>query len=142
MRMRLVRVVFVCCLILMACTNRNIVTEEQVDESELGETYGFTMLQVSFDTQSLKEALVIRYEETSDYVEATYENDIDGIYLHGNEAYDKLAEIFGDMDIDAETDDYDLLKAISEAFEVEEYTSLKLQVTFRGFETKELMLMK
>lgn len=126
----------------MACTNRNIVTEEQVDESELGETYGFTMLQVSFDTQSLKEALVIRYEETSDYVEATYENDIDGIYLHGNEAYDKLAEIFGDMDIDAETDDYDLLKAISEAFEVEEYTSLKLQVTFRGFETKELMLMK
>lgn len=140
--MRVWLVVLICCFMLVACTNRNIVTDEQIDEAELGEAYGFTMLQVSFDTQSLKEALVSRYEEKPDEIEATYENDIDGVYLHGNDANKKLAEIYGDMDIDAETDDYDLLKAVAQAFGVEEYTSMKLQVTFRGFETKELMLMK
>lgn len=140
--MRFWSMLFIVCLVLAACTNRDIVTDASVDESALGEAYGFTMIQVMFDTQSMKQALVSRYEETTDQVEATYENKIDGIFLHGNDAYEKLEEIFGEWEIDAEMDDTDLLKVVSEAFGVQEYTSLKVQVTFRGYEMKELMLMK
>lgn len=130
------------CVMLVACTNRQIVTTENVEPEALGEKYGFTMLQVSLDTKSMKDALVSRYEETSDAVEASYEHKIDGVYLHGNDAMKKLEEIFGELDIDPEMEDTDLLKAVSEAFGVKDYTRLKVQVTFRGYETKELMLMK
>ncbi|AOV08146.1 YusW family protein [Sporosarcina ureilytica] len=132
-------------LLLFACTNRNIVTKK-VDEDEkaesLGEEYGFTMFNVTFDTSEMKEALIGNYDEKVDKTEAVYENKIANVYLHGDKAMEKLDQIFKELELDAEMDDEDMIKETAKAFEVMDYKSLKLKVTFKGRDTKELMMTK
>ncbi|MDS9470735.1 YusW family protein [Sporosarcina pasteurii] len=142
---RLTFLLIVASLILFACTNRNLVTKE-VDEDEtaesLGEEYGFTMFNVTFDTTEMKEALIGNYDEKVDKTEAVYESKIDNVYLHGDKAMEKLDKIFKELELDAEMDDEDMIKETAKAFEVMDYKSLKLKVTFKGRDTKELMMTK
>lgn len=112
------------------------------DPEEIGEAYGFTMFNVSFDTTEMKEALVSRYDEKIDKTEAVYENKIDAVFLHGDEAMEKLDGIFKELELDPEMDDEDMIKETSKAFEVIDYKSMKLKVTFKGRDTKELMMTK
>lgn len=130
-------------VLLVACTNRSIVTKKNdEDPEEIGEAYGFTMFNVSFDTTEMKEALVSRYDEKIDKTEAVYENKIDAVFLHGDKAMEKLDEIFKALELDSEMDDEDIIKETAKAFEVLDYRSLKLKVTFKGRDTKELMMTK
>lgn len=130
-------------VLLVACTNRSIVTKKNdEDPEEIGEAYGFTMFNVSFDTTEMKEALVSRYDEKIDKTEAVYENKIDAVFLHGDKAMEKLDEIFKALELDSEMDDEDMIKETAKAFEVLDYRSLKLKVTFKGRDTKELMMTK
>lgn len=134
--------VLISILLLVGCTNRQIVKNLKVDEMELGERYGFTMLQVSFDTAAIKEAVVSRYDEKTEQIEATYKNQVDQVFLEGDQAMEKLDSIFEEMEIDAKMDDEDLIKEVAKAFQMAEYKVLKLKVKFKGYETKELMLTK
>lgn len=130
-------------MLLFACTNRNIVEKKDDEKAEeIGEEYGFTMFNVSFDTTEMKEALVSRYDEKIDKTEAVYENKIDAVFLHGDEAMEKLDGIFKELELDPEMDDEDMIKETSKAFEVLDYKSMKLKVTFKGHDTKELMMTK
>jgi len=130
-------------LIVSACSNRNIVTNaEEGDEESLGSKYGFTFLDVSADTTEMKEALKVTYDEKKDKTEAVYENKIDDFYLHGNAAMEKLEGIFEKLELDPEMDDEDMIKKASEAFEINDYKSLKLDVKFKGFDTKKLKMTK
>lgn len=145
---RILRMIFLltlASLLLFACTNRNLVTKE-VDEDEkaesLGEEYGFTMFNVSFDTTEMKEALIGNFDEKADKTEAVYENKINDIYLHGDQAMEKLDKIFKELELDAEMDDEDMIKETAKAFEVLDYKTMKLKVAFKGRDTKELMMSK
>lgn len=130
-------------VLLVACTNRSLVKKKDEEETgAVGEKYGFTMLHVSFDTSEMKEALVSRYDEKVDKTEAVYENNIDAVFLHGDKAMEKLDQIFTDLELDPEMDDEDMIKEASKAFEVMDYKSLKLEVTFKGHDTKQLMMKK
>lgn len=132
-------------LILFACTNRNIVTEKSNEDEkaeELGEAYGFTMFKITFDTTEMKDALISSYDEKVDKTEATYENKISDVYLHGDKAMEKLDEIFKELELDSEMDDEDMIKEAAKAFEVLDYKTMKLNVTFKGHDTKELMMSK
>ena len=140
---RIIFLLLLICVFLIACSNRSLVTNiEREDEKSIGETYGFTTFNVSFDTKEMKEALVSKYEEKTDKTEASYENKIDNIFLHGNKAMEKLDELFTELDLDAEMDDEDVVKETSKAFEVIDYTTMKLTVKFKGHDTKELMMSK
>jgi hypothetical protein len=138
--------IVLCCaiFILAACSNRNIVTkgEEEKDKDSLGSKYGFTFLDVVADTNEMKEALKVTYDEKKDKTEAMYENKIDDFYLHGNAAMEKLDKIFEELELDPEMDDEDMIKKASEAFEINDYKSLKLDVKFKGFDTKKLRMTK
>lgn len=130
-------------LFLFACTNRSLVTKKEDEEGKsIGETYGFTMFHVTFDTTEMKEALVSKYDEKTDKTEAVYESKIENVYLHGDEAMEKLDEIFKALKLDAEMDEEDMIKETSKAFEVIDYKSIKFEVTFKGHDTKELMMTK
>lgn len=130
-------------VLLIACTNRSLVTKKDDEEAKsLGEEYGFTMFKVTFDTTEMKEALVSSYDEKTDKTEAVYESKIEDVYLHGDEAMEKLDEIFKELELNAEMDDEDMIKETSKAFEVLDYKSIKLNVTFKGHDTKELMMTK
>ncbi|WP_172369495.1 YusW family protein [Sporosarcina jiandibaonis] len=138
-------IVLLCSLLIVgACNNRNIVTntEDEGDKKSLGSKYGFTFLDLSADTNEMKEALKVTYDEKKDKTEAMYENKIDDFYLHGNAAMEKLDEIFEELALDPEMDDEDMIKKASEAFEINDYKSLKLDVKFKGFDTKKLRMTK
>ena len=129
--------------LLFACTNRNLVEKKADEKAEsIGEEYGFTMFHVTFDTTEMKEALMSRYDEKTDKTEAVYENKIEDVFLHGDKAMEKLDKIFKELELDPDMDDEDMIKETSKAFEVMDYKSLKLEVTFKGHDTKELMMTK
>jgi hypothetical protein len=55
---------------------------------------------------------------------------------------EKLDKIFEELELDPEMDDEDMIKKASEAFEINDYKSLKLDVKFKGFDTKKLRMTK
>ena len=132
--------------IFSACGNQNLVTDPPADtettKDSVGETYGFTVFNVAIDTKEMKQALVASYDEKIDKTEASYENKIENLYLHGNAAMEKLDEIFNELSIEPDMDAEDLVKKASEAFEVIDYKTLKLTIKFKGYDTKELMMTK
>ncbi len=62
--------------------------------------------------------------------------------LHGDKAMEKLDTIFEELSLEPDMDDEDIIKQASEAFEVIDYTTLKLKVKFKGHDKKELMMSK
>lgn len=131
--------------LMVGCNNRNLVTEtasEEEKKKSLGEEYGFTSFNLSIDTTEMKEALISEYDEKIDKTEAVYENKIDQLYLHGDQAMEKLGSIFEELSLDADMDDEDMIKETSKAFEVIDYKVMKLKIQFKGHDTKELMMSK
>lgn len=129
----------------IGCSNRNLVTKtESEDEKKesLGSDYGFTSFRIAVDTTEMKEALVSEYDEKIDKTEAIYESKIDNNYLHGDPALEKLDPIFKELALNPDMDDEDMIKEAAKAFEVNDYKVMKLTVTFKGHDTKELMMMK
>jgi len=129
-------------LLIVGCSNKNIVTESGSPKEPLGETYGFTAFDVAIDTKEIKLAVTANYDEKRDKTEATYENQMEDLYLHGNKAMDKLNTIFEELSLEPDMDDEDIIKQTSEAFEVIDYKTLKLTVKFKGYDKKVLMMSK
>lgn len=140
----LIIVVLACQFTISACSDKNIVKDKPDDDEKqaLGEQYGFTSFDVAIDTKDKKEAIIANYEEKPDKTEAMYENKMEDAYLHGDQAMDKLDSIFKEMELDPDADDEDLIKQTAEAFGVMDYKTLKLTVTFKGHDTKKLMMSK
>lgn len=138
-------VVIFSALLIIGCTNRNLVTKtasEDEKKETLGDEYGFTSFILSIDTSEMKQALLSEYDEKIDKTEAVYESKIDNLYLHGDEAMEKLDKIFKELELNPEMDDEDMIKETSKAFEVIDYKVMKLKVQFKGHDTKELMMSK
>ncbi len=129
-----------------ACSDKNIVTkppsEEEPEKESLGDTYGFTSFDLAIDTKEMKLALSANYEEKPDKIEAMYENKIEETYLHGNKALEKLDSIFEELSLEPDIGDEDMIKKVSEAFEIVDYTTLKLTIKFKGHDIKKLMMSK
>ena len=140
----LIIVVLACQFIISACSDKHIVNDKPDDDEKqsLGEQYGFTSFDIAIDTKDKKEAVIANYEEKTDKIEAMYENKMEDAYLHGDQAMEKLDGIFQEMELDSDTDDEDLIKQTAEAFGVMDYKTLKLTVTFKGHDAKELMMSK
>ena len=121
-------------LLLMTACTRNIVTNTDSEEEKketLGSEYGFTSFNLVIDTGEMKEALISEYDEKIDKTEAVYESKIDNLYLHGDEAMEKLDEIFKELSLEPDMDDEDMIKEASKAFEVIDYKVMKLKVQFK-----------
>lgn len=129
-------------LLIIGCSNKNLVTESDSPKEPLGDTYGFTAFDVAIDTKEIKQAVIASYAEKRDKTEATYENQMEDLYLHGNEAMEKLNTIFEELSLEPDMDDEDIIKQASEAFEVIDYKALKLTVKFKGYDKKVLMMSK
>lgn len=139
----LLRLIMISALMLIVgCSNKNLVTESNSPKEPLGDTYGFTSFDIAIDTKEIKGAVNANYDEKRDKTEATYENQIEDLYLHGNKAMKKLNTIFEKLSLEPDMDDEDIIKQASEAFEVIDYTTLKLTVKFKGHDKKVLMMTK
>ncbi|WP_255551462.1 YusW family protein [Sporosarcina sp. E16_8] len=129
-------------LLIVGCSNKNLVTESDSPKEPLGDTYGFTAFDVAIDTKEIKGAVTANYDEKRDKTEATYENQMEDFYLHGDKAMEKLNKIFEELSLEPDMDDVDIIKQASEAFEVIDYETLKLTVKFKGHDKKVLMMTK
>ena len=129
-------------LLIVGCSNKNLVTESDSPKEPLGDTYGFTAFDVAIDTKEIKGAVTANYDEKRDKTEATYENQMEDLYLHGDKAMEKLNTIFEELSLEPNMDDEDIIKQASEAFEVIDYKTLKLTVKFKGHDKKVLMMTK
>ncbi len=129
-------------LLIVGCSNKNLVTESESPKEPLGDTYGFTAFDVAIDTKEIKGAVTANYDEKRDKTEATYENQMEDLYLHGDKAMEKLNTIFEELSLEPDMDDVDIIKQASEAFGVIDYKTLKLTVKFKGHDKKVLMMTK
>lgn len=145
-RIKLLIALIASLVLIIGCSNRNLVTKAETEtdtpKESIGDTYGFTLFDLTIDTKEMKNALVVNYNEKSDKTEAIYENKMEDSYLHGNKAMDKLEKIFNELSLEADMDAEDMIKKASESFEVIDYTTLKLKVKFKGHDIKELMMTK
>ncbi len=53
-------------LLIVGCSNKNLVTESDSPKEPLGETYGFTAFDVAIDTKEIKQAVTANYDEKRD----------------------------------------------------------------------------
>ncbi|MHA6260814.1 YusW family protein [Sporosarcina sp. CAU 1771] len=134
--------VSVCLLFSSGCVNKNIVKDSDLTEESLSATYGFTSFDLVIDTKEMKEALKANIEEKSDKTEAVYKNSMEEEFLFGNQAMEKLISIFDELSLNPETEDEELIKKTSEAFEVNDYKSLSIKIKFKGYDMKELKMIK
>ncbi|MFS0574010.1 YusW family protein [Sporosarcina sp. 179-K 3D1 HS] len=142
---RIALLIMIVCM-LAACQNKNIVTKgpdgEDISEEPVGSLYGFTEFDFSVDTKDKKEAIQAMYKEGRVHTEANYLNKVEDTYLRGNKALKKLDEIFSGMSVDPETEDMDLIKQATEAFEISDYEKASLKIKFKGHDQKDLMFSK
>ncbi|MDW0115974.1 YusW family protein [Sporosarcina thermotolerans] len=127
-------------LIASACSDQNIIPKEKA--SEVVETYGIKAFTVKIETKEQKEALKASFIEKKDRSEAEYLNKKDDVTLHGKKALKKIMEAFEKLDPNPEADETELITKTAEAFGFKDYKMIRLEVTFKGHDSKEIMFSK
>ncbi len=128
-----------------ACDTKSTVTKMPAtitSKEKLAEHYGFSLFNLSIDTEELKQAIVVKFETKSDYTIAKYENSINDEILNGNKAMKKLDELFNSLSLEADMDAEDMIKEVSKAVEITDYKNLQFGIQFKGYDKKEMMLTK
>jgi outer membrane murein-binding lipoprotein Lpp len=131
----------VCCFVLVSgCSNQNIVPKTEA--SNVVDTYGITSFNLTIDTQDEKGALEASFSEKKERSEAEYTNKKEDVALHGKKALDKIMEAFETMKPDPEAEETELITGAAEAFEFKDYKMIQLEITFKGYDPKEIKFSK
>ncbi|QTD42582.1 YusW family protein [Sporosarcina sp. Te-1] len=139
---KLTSVLLLLILFLFACSDRTIVTDRKEMKGNLGDTYGFTSFHLTIDTKMEKQSVLVMYEEKPKRIEAEYENKEKGITSFGNKAMKKLDELFKSLELTSDMAEEDMIKTISETFEISDYKMIKLSIKFVGHDAKEIQMSK
>lgn len=126
--------------ILIACSNQNLVSKEEA--KKIVEEYNITSFSVIIDTKEQSEALSVSFTEKKDRSEADFSHKEDDVHLHGDKALTKLKDAFDKMSLDPEIEETDLIKNTAEAFEFKDFKMIKIEITFKGHDSKEIMMSK
>lgn len=122
------------------CSNQNIVPKDEA--ANVVDTYGITIFSVTIDTKEEKEALKASFTEKKERSEAEYLNKKQEVALHGKKALEKITEAFDKMEPDPEAEETELIKKAAEAFGFKDYDMIRVEVTFKGYDSKEIMFSK
>ncbi|MFS0688346.1 YusW family protein [Sporosarcina sp. 179-K 8C2 HS] len=133
--------ILACCFIIMSgCSNQNLVPKTEA--SNVVDTYGITSFTVTIDTNEKREALKASFNEKKERSEAEYKNKKEDVALHGKKALKKITEAFEKMQPDPEAEETELINSAAEAFGFKEYKMIRLEVKFKGYDSKEIMFSK
>ncbi|GKV55843.1 hypothetical protein NCCP2222_17900 [Sporosarcina sp. NCCP-2222] len=139
---KLISVLLLFVFVLSACSDRTIVTDRKESKETVGDTYGFTSFNLTIETKMEKQAVTVMYEEKPKRTEAEYSNKEKGISTFGNKAMKKLDELFKSMKLTPDMPEEDMIKTVSETFEISDYKMIKLSVKFVGHDAKEIRISK
>lgn len=127
-------------IVFTGCSNQNLIPEKEA--ANIVDTYGITSFSVTIDTKEQSEALSASFTEKKERSEAEYSHKKDEVYLHGEKAMSKLMDILDKMEIDSETEETELIKKTADAFEFNDFKQIKIEITFKGYDGKEIMMTK
>ncbi|MCM3638107.1 YusW family protein [Sporosarcina luteola] len=138
---KLTSIILACCFIVVSgCSNQNLVPKTEA--SDVVDTYGITSFTVTIDTNEEQEALTASFSEKKERSEAEYTNKKEEVALHGKKALKKIMEAFEKMQPDPESEETEMIKSAAEAFGFKEYKMIRLEVKFKGYDSKEIMFSK
>lgn len=129
-----------CFIIASGCSNQNIVPKEKA--SNVVDTYGITTFSVTIDTKEEKEALTASFTEKKERSEAEFSNKKQEVTLHGEKALKKITEAFDKIEPDPEAEETELIKKVAEAFGYKDYQMIRVEITYKGYDSKEIMFSK
>lgn len=131
----------VCCFIIVSgCSSQSIITKTEA--SNVVDTYGITKFTVTIGTKEEKKALIASFMEKKDRSEAEFKNKKENVTLHGKKALEKIEEAFEKMSPDPEAEETELIKKTAEAFGFKDYHMIRVEITFKGHDSKEIMFSK
>lgn len=127
-------------LLLTGCSNQNLVPKEEA--KNIVDTYDITSFSVSIDTKEQNEALKASFTEKKDRSEAEYSHKKDEVHFHGDKALEKLTEILDKAAPNPDMEETELLKSVAEACEFTDFKQIKIEITFKGHDSKEITMSK
>lgn len=127
-------------LMMAACSDQNLIPKDKA--GKVVDTYGITAFTVTIGTKEETEALKASFIEKKERSEAEFSNNKQGVNLHGEKALKKITEAFEKLSPDPEAEETELIKKTAEAFEFKDYQMIRLEVTFKGYDSKEIMFSK
>lgn len=96
-----------------------------------GEIFGFTEFELNVDYPDQEDAVNVRYAEDRDEITAEYVNQTTDANLSGDDAMNEIEPAFGQINIDQETPDEEVISQVTEAFGIEDnYSSLEINVRY------------
>lgn len=140
MKKRLFFMLACCFVMLSGCSNQNIIPKKEA--GNVVDTYGITTFSATIDTKEEKEALKASFTEKKERSEAEYLNKKQEVALHGEKALEKIMNAFDKMEPDPEAEETELIKSVAEAFGFKDYQMIRLEITFKGYDSKEIMFSK
>lgn len=127
-------------LLVTACSNQNILTGKEA--KKIVDMYGITSLSVTIDTKEQSGASTVSFTDKKDRSEAEYSHKKDEVNLHGEKAIAKLEEILDQINADPEMEETELIKKTADALGFTDFKTVKIEITFKGYDGKEIMMSK
>ncbi|WP_391119610.1 YusW family protein [Psychrobacillus sp. L3] len=116
-------------LLLGACGDKEKVKSASTVDEEKSD-FGFQSFDLEVDTADHKEAIEASIEIKGSTIEAEYVNRIEPKKLKGDKAYDEMLPMLKKIDLSKDMTKDDVIKKVSKAFDVEDYTKFDLEVEF------------
>ena len=100
------------------------------DKETAQREFGFQSFDLDIDTADQKDAIEASFDIDISNTEAEYVNQLESKNLSGNDAYTELEPIFKEIGLTKDMSKEDVIKKVTQAFGVEEYTEFELEVDF------------
>lgn len=138
-------------LLLGACGDNN----DEVEENELNETevqkqeevttdkdtvvetpeeepkeVAFETFNLKIDTADTKDAIVAQYSKEPK--DSLYSNELDSADIKGEEAKELLHSVLGELQLNKDMADEDVIQRVTLAFGIEEYKNFNLEIAYNG----------
>ena len=127
---------------LVACGDKEQVDNNSNNNNTVNLTHNFAEFNLDID-YSPTEKYEASFEKDVDGLEASIEDQLNNVNLHGNEAYDKLNPILEKLTFDATTPNEQVIEQVLSAFGLDtNYIEFELDVLFTDGTQKEYRLIK
>jgi hypothetical protein len=114
--------------LLGACGDKEKVKSASIADEK--SEFGFRSFDLDVDTADHKDAIEASMEIKGSTIEAEYVNRIEPKKLKGDKAYEEMKPMLKKIELSQNMSKDDVLKKVSKAFDVEDYTKFDLEVEF------------
>ena len=101
-----------------------------VETPEEPKEVAFDSFNLKIDTADAKDAVVAQYSKEPK--DSLYSNELDAADIKGEEANELLKSVLGELQLNKDMADEDVIQRVQLAFGIEEYENFNLEIAFNG----------